>query len=127
MEKLTRSSLVFVNQQNELTLFQAVSKGQLIGCDDAIRRCQDLSLNNSNFRTVNMEEGLAYIDPGVDTSQISNRKTDLYDIMAIRLWKKEAPDELKSSKPRCKKCLSESTICNLMLAIITEVGYCKGK
>ena len=43
----------------------------------------------------------------------------------IRIWEKEAPEEVKKST--CKKCLTNSIMCNKFLVSIHGVDRCDGK
>ena len=130
VDKLTRTSLLFVSEQNELAIIEVVGKGPFGKCDNGIiTKCNNLIFNNSNFREVNMKQGVAYIDSHptvmIDISSINNNSTTFYDITKLQYWKAEAPEELKNSA-YCKRCIDESPICNRMLRRIHDTEYCKG-
>jgi hypothetical protein len=130
VDKLTRTSLLYVSKQNELTIIEVVGKGSFGKCDNGtIIKCNNLIFNNSNYRMVNMKHGVAYVDSHptvmIDISLINNNSTTFYDITKLQYWKTEAPEELKNSA-YCKRCIDESPICNRMLRRIHDTEDCKG-
>ena len=132
VEKLKRTTVAFVNNKNELVVVNVISKGKLIGCDgNRTYDCQNLLFNNSDFRTAIMMNGVAYIQrlpkQTVDRFQLDEAKTSFFDLTAIRIWKKDAPEELKNTNAHCKKCLVASITCNQFLDSIQDVDHCDGK
>jgi hypothetical protein len=132
VEKLNRTTVAFVNNKNELVVVDVISKGKLLGCDgNRTYDCQNLTFNESDFRTVNLMDGVAYVQrlpkQTVDRYQLDAAKTSFFDLTAIRIWKKDAPEELKNTNPHCKKCLVDSITCNQFLDSIQDVDRCDGK
>ena len=125
------SSLIFVNEKNELAVLQVVSKGKLSGCEyGIIDRCDKLIISDSNFRVVDIEPGLAYIDrkpnDKIDVSQINTNKTIFYNFLDIQNLGVQAVEKLMSINSHCKKCVLDSNICNKLLTEIENKPFCKG-
>ena len=132
VEKLNRTTVAFVNSKNELVVVDIISKGKLMGCDgNRTYDCENLIFNDSDFRTANMMNGVAYIQrlpkQNVDRYQLDAAKTSFFDLTAIQIWKKDAPEELKNTNAHCKKCLVASITCNQFLDSIQDVDRCDGK
>ena len=128
VEKLKRSTLVFVNNNNELTLLEVVSKGHLRGCDDnPAFKCKNLVWNNTNFRGADLMEGVGYVGTEINTIDMANNDTHFYDLAFIYHWDVHAPPELKISNPHCKKCATNSILCQQLLDKIYHLQKCEGK
>ena len=76
---------------------EVVSKGYLSGCDKAeILSCENMIVNNSDFRTADIIDGVWYVNKEIRMSQIKDRqmatKDDYYDAhRIITRWGKDTP------------------------------------
>ena len=136
VEKLNRSTLVVVNQRNELVAVQIISKDQLGGCNASlsIMMCNNLTFTAANYRTANLLKNIAYIDAlpkqlegENNVSSLDKTKTNFYSLFGISLWGKYAPEELTSREPHCKKCLYSSRLCDQAIDSIPGIERCEGK
>jgi len=132
VDKINRTSLAFVSNQNELVVIQVISKGPLTGCEgEGVQKCHNLTFDDSDFRNTSMVDGVAYVQRppkvNLDLSQLNERKTPFFDLTSIQIWKKDGPEQLKHSKPHCKRCLVYSLTCNQILNSIQDVDRCDGK
>ena len=114
-------------------MHDVVSKGELGGrVDGFVVQYENLVLKDENFRKVKMESEIAYISQrpddtnNIDYSDLYTNRTISYDMSDIQIWKKQAPDELKEPKIKCKKCLTNSGTCNHLLLKIPLLSNCKG-
>ena len=131
VDKLNRTALVFVNENNELAILQVVSKGKLSGCEYGIvDKCDKLILSDSNFRVIDMEPGVAYIDrkpnDKVDVNRINANTTIFYNFLGLQNLGVQAVEKLMSINSHCKKCVLDSNTCNKLLTEIEDKPYCKG-
>ena len=133
VEKLHRTSLIFVSEKNELCIIEVVSKGQLKGCvDGPVDQYENLLLMGKNFRIGEMEKGIAYVNQrpnnthNIEYSDLYTNSTIFYNILDIQIWEKQAPDNLREQEIKCKKCLTNSGTCNHLLLNIPDLSNCKG-
>ena len=127
-ERLDRASGVFVSQNNELIVVEAVSKGPFSGCDNGkIPQCGNITVTNNNFRTNDLIEGAWYVSPEINLGSIEDRRTAIYKLNEIEHWETQAPTELTNYSPHCKRCLVKSISCDQLLDKITDVQKCDGR
>ena len=135
-EQLNRSTLVGINNQNEITILQIIYKGPLKGCNtsSSIMRCSSLRFSASNFRTTELEANIAYIDAlpkqleEINDATIGKSiVTDYYALFEILVWDKHAPEELANKNSHCKKCAFQSILCDLALDSIQGKDRCRGE
>ena len=115
VERLERYSLVFVNGNNELSLVEVVSKGQLPEFKingEGIRECKNMKYFISDYRK-GILENVGYLDGSIDKELafIESKKTSFYYFADIPVWN-QAPLDLIQTNPHCKKCLVSSILCN---------------
>ena len=136
VEKLNRSTLISVNQRNELVAIQVISKDTLEGCNtsSSIMMCRNVTFSSSNFRTTELQDNVAYIDALPKELEDSNfidrlneKKNVYHSLYDIQFWDKYAPKALTESDPHCKKCLLPSILCDQAIEVISGTDRCDGK
>ena len=135
-EKLNRTTLIVVNNENELVAVPIVSKGLLKNCHyfSTIGECTELIFNTSNFRTAHLQPNVAYLDASpkalkqlIDMSKLNAPNTPYFNLQDIHLWTKDAPEKILLENPHCKMCLVPSIICSQTLDSIQDIDRCSGK
>ena len=129
VEKLNRSSLVFVNNDNEIVLLQVIHKGNSTSCNDnGIFGCPNTAWNYTNFRTTHMIEGVGYVSEKIKKTDIEDKNFVFYDLDCIHYWENDAPSNITALAPHCKKCAINSILCrHQLLGKITGIQNCDGK